>query len=422
MWQHPLVRLVLQVLGAWFVLNLLLSISWWLVLALVVLSALGAVVNWMLRYDRARLAGLYRNALCKPFIDVVCKLSREQPPVAEAAPAPAAGEAVAEKPAADGKPEEVAVLKEPADFGRAAEALRRVIRGHDAAIAEVFAHLQKNTLLRAKRRSLAGAGPLGAFLLAGADGLGKRSLAVRLGRLLYPKGGLFVLDLAECQDPGSVAALFGGGREGSLVAAVKARPYHTLVLENVEMAAPRLLDRLRQVLASGVCTDDSNGSTVGFQRCVFAFTTTKCVEQLEALRRGGASHDAWHRAAGEVLASEAGLPVPLLALTHAICCLEQPTEMTRAEVVALLMQRECKNYNIALEYVAPEVLAREVAAVSPAHGFALTPGRVSKLLRAPLLRAAERNQGSIRVEARDLTLYGEQEGRLSLSEQEIVPS
>jgi hypothetical protein len=429
MWQHPLVRLVLQALGAWFLLNLLLSVSWWLVVAVVVLSALGAIVNWMLRYDRARLAGLYQNALCKPFIDVVCKLCREQPPVAEAVPAgPAAAEAgagkeaVAEKPAGDKKPEEIAVLKEPADFERASEALRQVIRGHDAAIGEVFAHLQKNTLLRTGRRSLVGAGPLGAFLLAGADGLGKRSLAVRLGRLVYPKGGILVVDMADCQDPSALASLFGGGREGSLVAAVKARPHHTLVLENIEMATPRLIDRLRQILATGVCADDSNGSTVGFQHCVFVFTTTKAVERLEALRRDGATHDEWHRGAQEALSGEGNLTVPLLALTSAICCLEPPSAITKAEVVMLLMERECKNYNITLEHVAPEILAREVEAIPDAHGFSLVPGRVGKLMRAPLLLAVKRKQTGLRVESRDLTMYGGADNLLSNTDQEIVPT
>jgi hypothetical protein len=412
MWQHPLVRLALLVVGAWFVVTLLLKVSWWLVLLVVVLAGVMAVIQWMLRYDRVRLARLYKQPSCKPVIDLVCRLTREQPPM-ETVPA-----AAPDRPA---QPEEMLSLKQRADFEQAAQKLMKAVRGHDAIIQRVLSHLEKNIALRARRQGQGGAPPLGIYLLVGGEGIGKRSLAVRLGRLLYNKGGILDLDLKEYPE---AAALFGSSSsEGALVGPIKTKPYHTVILENIDQASPKVLEWLAPLLATGSCRDESTGTTVSFQHCLFVLTASKCLDQLEAVKKAGVTHDAWHSQAQDILSSEAGLPVALLGLVHEIFYCERPSPVTKAEVVALLMQRECKNHNIALEHVLPEILAREAAAVSETHGFALMLARISKLLRTPLAQAAQRNQTSIRVGSRDLTLYGDSfNHQASTQEQEIVPS
>ncbi|MCA9259565.1 MAG: hypothetical protein KDA61_10220, partial [Planctomycetales bacterium] len=72
----------------------------------------------------------------------------------------------------------------------------------------------------------------------------------------------------------------------------------------------------------------------------------------------------------------------------------------KAEVVALLMKKECSDHGIELSNVDPEILAMQVIQLDDASGFRLAPQRVKKLLRKPLVAAALERPPSLSLRVR----------------------
>ena len=91
--------------------------------------------------------------------------------------------------------------------------------------------------------------------------------------------------------------------------------------------------------------------------------------------------------------------VSLSAVTD-ICYCEPPTDRVKAEVVALLMKKECRDHGIELSNVDPEILATQVIQLDDASGFRLAPQRVKKLLRKPLVAAAPERPPSLSLRVR----------------------
>ena len=80
MLQNPIVQTVLLFFGAYSILTILHRREPFATI-LVVLAGVVVVVLWMLRYNRAALHGAYQNPVCKPVIDLVCSMVKEQPPI-----------------------------------------------------------------------------------------------------------------------------------------------------------------------------------------------------------------------------------------------------------------------------------------------------------------------------------------------------
>lgn len=382
MMQNPLVQLVFFVVALWTVFTLLLKTPFgkWLLLLVVIFAALGAAVIYLIRYRQALARKLYQKPGCKHFIDLICKITKEQPPV-------------------DAKMEQAALLlKEPEDFGRAAEQLKTVVRGHDGVIDMLTDQLALMTKLRSRTVTAVRKPPLGVFLFAGNEGVGKTYLATALNKLMFSSGGLLILDMRDYRESAAAsAALFGSSEKpGKLVSAVRAQPYHTVVLENIDACPADVVEQLRKALASGGLVEGA--SRVSFENAVFVFTTGGAPDVLAAVHRNAKDQREWLKRAEQEIAGATPLSATFLSLVNDIYYFAPPDELTKAEVILLLMQRECNNHRIVLDYVDPEVLAEEVVSVSDAHGFSLTPKRIERLLREPLLRAAGADQSRLVVD------------------------
>jgi hypothetical protein len=72
--------------------------------------------------------------------------------------------------------------------------------------------------------------------------------------------------------------------------------------------------------------------------------------------------------------------------------------MMQAEVVASIIQQECKKYNITLGRVDPAILAREVQVISAQGNFEITPSRVAKIMHNRLAAAAAAKEPFVDVE------------------------
>ncbi|MCZ7644217.1 MAG: ATP-dependent chaperone ClpB [Planctomycetota bacterium] len=158
---------------------------------------------------------------------------------------------------------------------RMEENIRERLVGQDEAVEAVS---------NAVRRSRAGLAdpnrPLGSFLFLGPTGVGKTELAKALAEFLFDSEAALVrIDLSEYMEKHSVSRLIGAppgyvgyDEGGQLTEAVRRRPYSVVLCDEVEKAAPEVLNVFLQLLDDGRLTD-GHGRTVDFRNTIVLFTS-----------------------------------------------------------------------------------------------------------------------------------------------------
>lgn len=387
---NPVVRQIMLVVCVASVMWWLAKLSFLVVLILTIVAGVFAVSLWTLRYERAISAAAYKNAILKPLIDGVCRIAREQPPVE--------GKSLAE--------DEDFALKSREDFDAAKAQMKNYTRGHDDVLERIFRHLTDAVTLRQQRVAAPSIEPpLGAFLLVGSEGVGRRYLARILARMLFRNGGAVILDMDRVGgDP--VAEIFGGPAvRGSLVEAVRRDPHQVVIIEHFENSPPEVVEQLATIFRTGAGTDLSTGRPISYRNCVFMLTTARCIETLAKMAARQDAPDSWLAQANHVLEMEGSFDSKLMAsLTDILIC-RPPDDLVKAEVLVMLMAKECKTYGVELDYVDPEVIASEVLALRDELGFTIAPDRIKRLLRDPLVAASERrmNRMSLKVTSNKMT-------------------
>lgn len=136
--------------------------------------------------------------------------------------------------------------------------------------------------------------PIGSFLFVGPTGTGKTETARALAANLESK--LIKFDMSEYQERHSVAKLIGAppgyvghaeGKmgQGQLIAQVEENPNCVLLLDEVEKAAPEVLQVLLQVMDDGKLTG-SGGKEVNFSNVILLMTSNLGAADSEKLRIG----------------------------------------------------------------------------------------------------------------------------------------
>ncbi len=155
------------------------------------------------------------------------------------------------------------------------EDLSRSVIGQDEAISTVARALRRARAdLKDPRR------PIGSFIFLGPTGVGKTLFAKALAERVFgdPKA-LVQLDMSEYMEKHTASRLVGAppgyvGFEdgGQLTERVRRRPYSVVLFDEIEKAAPDVMNILLQILEDGRLTD-SRGRAVDFRNTVIILTS-----------------------------------------------------------------------------------------------------------------------------------------------------
>ena len=120
--------------------------------------------------------------------------------------------------------------------------------------------------------------PVATMLFAGPTGVGKTALVKAMADWFFGQGQvtdpLVRVDMSEFQHPGQLDRLIGDprGEPGSLVKAIRERPFSVLLLDEIEKASPVFFDTLLSVLDEGRLVD-ALGRETDFRGAVVVMTT-----------------------------------------------------------------------------------------------------------------------------------------------------
>ncbi|MEZ6073211.1 MAG: hypothetical protein R3C10_23815 [Pirellulales bacterium] len=211
-------------------------------------------------------------------------------------------------------------------------------------------------------------------------------------------------------DATAIATLLGSeAAAGRMVGAVKANPYYVIIIEDIEATPPRLQELLARIFSNGVIQDPQSGSKVDFKNCVFFLLTTASHQELaNVATKSSGRRERIHNVL-QTFQSETMVEGPLLAQICDVFVLTKPSNMVAAEVILLLMQRECERHKLKLEYVDPQLIAEEVRQSQGAAGFGPMPARIGRLMRDPLVRAAQSSQTALSLRRNEITMVHQPE-------------
>ena len=268
--------------------------------------------------------------------------------------------------------------------------LGRSVIGQEEAIATVSRALRRARAdLKDPRR------PIGSFVFLGPTGVGKTLFAKALAERVFgdPKA-LIQLDMSEYMEKHTASRLVGappgyvGFEEGGqLTERVRRRPYSVVLFDEIEKAAPDVMNILLQILEDGKLTD-SQGRIVDFRNTVIILTSnlgTGSASGIGALGFGDTSSgSARDRAAQRERILSAAKKVFRPELLNRFDDIVVFRSLERDDVVKIL--------DVEMEAIRKRLEAKRIALTlsSGAVDFLLDKGYDKAMGARPLRRAVER--------------------------------
>lgn len=172
---------------------------------------------------------------------------------------------------------------------RLEKALHERVVGQDEAVT-----LVANALRRSRAEIRSGKRPIASFLFLGPTGVGKTELAKTIAEVYFGDEKQIVRqDMSEFQDTTSIYRMIGRPGEqgtGVLTEAVRQKPFSIVLLDEIEKAAPNILDLFLQVLDDGRLTD-SVGRVIDFTNTIIVMTSNAGTTFVQEQIRANVDHD-----------------------------------------------------------------------------------------------------------------------------------
>lgn len=143
------------------------------------------------------------------------------------------------------------------------------------------------TLIRSRLSVIRKDKPIGSFLFLGPSGVGKTYLAKLIAKHYFgDETAMIRFDMSEYMEKFSVSKLIGSpagyvgyDEGGGLTEAVKRKPYSVILLDEIEKAAPDVLNILLQILDEGQLKD-SKGRRIDFKNTIIVMTSNIGTEEF----------------------------------------------------------------------------------------------------------------------------------------------
>lgn len=163
---------------------------------------------------------------------------------------------------------------------QAPDQLAHRVLGQPQAITSVLSRLRQSVSgLSGAHQSRNSQAPRAVFFFAGPTGTGKTELAKALSEVVYGQEQVMRFDCGELREEHAVARLIGAppgyvGHDsgGELTEGIRQKPNSLVLMDEIEKAAPRLLDTFLGVLDDGRLTS-GQGHTAFFGQAMIAFTS-----------------------------------------------------------------------------------------------------------------------------------------------------
>ena len=372
-------QILFYIVTAWWLVSTLAGIHWIALLVATTLAGANVTVVYMLREHPAVLVRLTNGKFWRGYVDCVSFLTGQPRCL-------------------DGTSESRPSLKLQSvhDFELASKRAKQAVRGHDDVIDSMLSRLHENLTLRKSRKAADQTGPLASFLLAGPEGIGKRYLSRVVAKLLYGSAQVEVYDCGKLTRESLLGTV---GQKGKLFDIVHRTPCVMLLFENIERADEGVATAIVQLLTSGKLIPPGEAASIAFQQTTVVLTSCRSAKP-NAERAPETREPQSLRSSIELVTSEIQIDARIAEAVTEVCLLSAPNDLVKAEVVALLMQKECRDHGVTLSKVAPEILAVQVLQIVEGEGFQFVPQRIQKLVRKPLMEATENDTASLSLRIR----------------------
>lgn len=280
------------------------------------------------------------------------------------------------------------------------EHLKSRVKGQDAVVADLA------KLLRLQMGRKNASRPLANLLFLGPTGTGKTELAKVLAEYLYGNEKAMVrFDCSELNGEHAKSRLIGVplgyvGSEagGELTRAVLANPRRLILFDEIEKAYHGVFDLFLQMMGDGRLTEQGSGQTADFSQSVIILTSNAESERIARIKADCPDYLEMVNAIKGHLADAKVFRPEIVGRIDKVYVFDRLSGLVVAEVAIMKIEKLAKSYGLKIEFVAPELIMKALAANDKVSRFGIRELErvVFDQFADPLSRARDAGATSVR--------------------------